>query len=213
MAPKNSSKKNPAPIVEEAEDGYSPEAEAPEEVETEADAEAETEAQPTKPSRKAPRKTSRKAEVAAKVKAYKTFVSGMQAKRKAASKIPRGGERSEWEAERLEIKAVGYPVLIRKADPSLFYDPHNLQQRVRLAGAHITLRPNKKGEQTEAVVLPRATPAATKLILDIAMTEISRLLRGSQEYVVASRRKNISARDIEFGMARHSNGHLIARLS
>ena len=177
----------------------------------EADAEPEAAAQEPEAAKKPSRKTGRKEELALKVKRTKAFISTIQQKRHAASKIPRNGENPEWEDERVAIKAVGYPVLMRDAEQDMFYDVHNMRNRTRLTGAKIVLRTNKKGATTEACVLPRAQDAATELILNIAITKVSGFLRATQEYVAMSRRKNIAPRDVSMALRRYGSGFIISR--
>lgn len=184
--------------------------EEPEAAPEAAEADAEAAAEPAKP--KKPRhKSTRKEELKRKVERTKAFELVMQRQRKAASNIPRNGEDSGWEDERIAIKAVGYPVLMRSADPECYYDTRKLANLARMAGSKIIRRTNKKGVMTEAVVRPRANDAATALILNIAMTRVAGFIRSSQEYVAMSRRKNIAARDVNMAKRRYSRGFVISR--
>jgi hypothetical protein len=171
---------------------------------------AEDAAEPAEP-RKPRNKTSRKEELKRRVAKTKAFEALMQNMRKAASKIPRKGEDSGWEDERIAVKAVGYPVLMRSADPECYYDTRKMANLARTAGSKIVHRVNKKGVMTEAVVRPRANDAAMALILNIAMTRVAGFMRSSQEYVAMSRRKNLAARDVKMAMRRYTRRFVISR--
>ena len=142
----------------------------------------------TKPSRKETR--------ASIVSKHRSLMQTAQSQRRAASRIPRDGESDDDGEMRLQIKAVGFPVLLRDADADLFFDKPVLLSRTRQAGSRAGMRTNKKGEQVMSILRTRATDEATELLMQYGIAAASEFMQNVQRSVRGAKRKNVSPLDI-----------------
>ncbi|MGE0526230.1 MAG: hypothetical protein AB7P49_04135 [Bdellovibrionales bacterium] len=145
-------------------------------------------------------KSGRKEKRAALVAQRRSMMQTAQMQRKAASRIPRNGEPDAEGDRRLEIKAVGLPVLLRDANPDLFVDRTIMLTRTRQAGSRAGMRRNKKGEAVLAILRPRATEEATELVMHFAMNDVAEFLQAVQRSVRGAKRKNVSSLDINLAI-------------
>lgn len=141
-------------------------------------------------------KTGRKDARASIVKLHHSLMNSIGEQRRAASAIPSTDDPLAFDDQRLSIKAVGLPFLLRDQNPGLFFDRVIMLSRTRKAGSRVGRRINKAGADVLAILRPRATEDATAWLMASGISEMQKFLGDVQRHVRAAKRKNAGKMDI-----------------